>query len=75
MKRILPLTIAALLGSTVFAAAITVAPQHSSSGVQLVMDKMKDEKMSKEDKMKHDEMMKKDKMKKDDMMKKDKMTK
>lgn len=75
MKKIATLTLAALLGSTVFAAALTVTPQAGPSGVQLVQDKMKSEKMTKEEKMKHDEMMKKDKMKKDDMMKKDGMTK
>jgi hypothetical protein len=70
MKRTALFALAAVLGSTVFANAITVAPQNGPSGVQLVQDKMKDEKMSKEDKMKKDSMMKKeDKMKKDEMKK------
>ncbi len=68
MQRIVPLAFAFLLGSTAFAAAITVAPESAPSGIQLVQDKMtKDEKMSKDDKMKKDAMKKDDKM----MMKKD----
>lgn len=70
MKRTALFALAAILGSTVFANAITLAPQNGPSGIQLVQDKMKDEKMSKEDKMKKDSMMKKeDKMKKDEMKK------
>lgn len=71
MKRTALFALAAILGSTVFANAITFAPQNGPSGIQLVQDKMKkDEKMSKDDKMKKDSMMKKeDKMKKDEMKK------
>lgn len=70
MKRTALFALTAILGSTVFANAITVTPQNGPSGVQLVQDKMKDEKMSKEEKMKKDSMMKKDdKMKKDEMKK------
>ncbi len=70
MKRTALFALAAILGSTVFANAFTRAPQNGLSSIQLVQDKMKDEKMSKEDKMKKDSMMKKeDKMKKDEMKK------
>jgi pentapeptide MXKDX repeat protein len=75
MKQIATLALAALLGSTVFAAALTVTPQTDPSGVQLVQDKMKSEKMSKDDKMKKDSMMKKDDKMKKDEMKKDGMSK
>lgn len=74
MKRSALIAFAALLGSTVFANAFTAAPQTAPSGVQLVQEKMKDEKMSK-DKMSKDDKMKKDEMKKDGMMKKDEMKK
>ena len=70
MKRTAIFAFAAIFASTVFAHAFTLAPQNGPSGIQLVQDKMKDEKMSKEDKMKKDSMMKKDdKMKKDEMKK------
>lgn len=74
MKRTAFFALAAVLGSTVFANAITVTQQNGPSGVQLVQDKMKNEKMTKEEKMKHDEKMKKDSMMKDGM-KKDEMKK
>jgi hypothetical protein len=74
MKRTALFALAGILGSTVFANAITVTPQNGPSGIQLVQDKMKDEKMSKEDKMKHDDKMKKDSMMKDGT-KKDEMKK
>ncbi len=69
MQRAATFAIAVLLSSTVLANAITVAPQSGPSGIQLVQDKMKDEKMSKDDKMKKDSMKKEDKMKKDEMKK------
>lgn len=65
MKRTALIALAAILGSTVFASAITVAPQSGPTGVQLVQDKMKkDEKMKKDSMMKKDDKMKKDEMKK-----------